>query len=64
MTDHLLEACKAAYRKHYLNDDSIGWDELSDIMLDALCNEMGDVGFQEWLRQVKEKGNEHGQNRE
>ena len=49
---------------HHLNDDSIGWDELSDIMLDALCNEMGDVGFQEWLRQVKEKGNEHGQNRE
>ena len=49
----LLEACKVAYRKHRLNDDSIGWDELSDILLNALCNEMGDVGFQEWLRQVK-----------
>lgn len=55
MNEFLLEACKAAYRKHHLNDDSIGWDELSDILLDALCNEMGDVGFQEWLRQVKEE---------
>jgi len=45
----LLSACKLAYRKHHLNDDSIGWDELSDCLLDALCNEMGDDGFQEWL---------------
>ena len=45
----LLNACKLAYRKHHLNDESIGWEELGDCLLDALCNEMGDDGFQEWL---------------
>ena len=45
----LLDAVKLAYRKHHLNDDSIGWDELSECLLDALCNEMGDDGFQQWL---------------
>ena len=47
--ESLLEACKAAYRKHHLDDDSIGWDELDNILLDALCNAMGDNGYQEWL---------------
>ena len=50
----LLTACKLAYRKHHLNDDSIGWDELGECLLDALCNEMGDDGFQEWLGYCKE----------
>ena len=45
----LLSACKMAYRKHHLNDDSIGWDELSSCLLDALCNTMGDKGYQEWV---------------
>jgi len=45
----LLSACKLAYRKHHLDDDSIGWGELGECLLDALCNEMGDDGFQEWL---------------
>ena len=49
----LLSACKLAYRKHHLNDDSIGWNELGDCLLDALCNEMGDEGFQEWLKSRK-----------
>ena len=51
----LLEACKLAYRKHHLNDDSIGWDELSDALLDALCNEMGDDGYAEWIKSLKEE---------
>jgi len=45
----LLSACKLAYRKHHLGDDSIGWDELSDALCNALCNEMGDTEFQKWL---------------
>lgn len=39
-----------AYRKHHLDDPSIGWDELSNILLNALCNSMGDTAFNEWLR--------------
>lgn len=48
----LLNACKLAYRKHVLNDDSIGWEELGDRLLDAICNEIGDDGYQQWLQQV------------
>lgn len=49
-----LEALKLAYRKHHLGDDSIGWDELADCMLDALCNAMGDDGYQQWLASTKD----------
>jgi len=45
----LLSACQMAYRKHHLNDETIGWDELGDCLLDALCNSMGDDGYQKWL---------------
>ena len=48
-----VEALKLAYRKHCLGDDSIGWNELSDCLLDALCNELGDDGFQKWLASVR-----------
>lgn len=44
-----IDALKAAYRKHHLGDDSIGSSELSDILQNALCNEIGDQGFQAWL---------------
>jgi hypothetical protein len=39
--DALVEACKLAYRKHHMDDDSIGWRELSTILHDALCNAIG-----------------------
>ena len=45
----LLEACKLAYRKHKLEDDSVGWNELESVLFDALCEEMGDDGFYNWL---------------
>lgn len=48
----LLETLKMAYRKHHLEDDSIGWDELSDHMCDALCEAMGDTGFQEFINSI------------
>ncbi|MEQ8511533.1 MAG: hypothetical protein RLN67_13835 [Algiphilus sp.] len=37
----LLGACIAAYRKHHMGDDSIGWDELSQRLGDALHNALG-----------------------
>jgi len=51
----LLYAVQAAYRKHHLDDDRIGWDELGNILLDALCNQMGDGGYQAWLERVARK---------
>ena len=50
----LLYAVKMAYRKHCLDDDSIGWSELSDILKEALCNEMTDERFFYWLEDYKE----------
>ena len=47
--NNIIEACKMAYRKHVLDDDSIGWDELGDYLLNALCNYMGDGTFQSWM---------------
>ena len=37
----LFGACIAAYRKHVLRHDSIGWDELSQCLSDALWNALG-----------------------
>ena len=44
----LLYACQMAYKKHHKGDESIGWDELSEILLDALCNSMGPDEFVKW----------------
>ena len=51
----LLNAVRAAYRKHHLSDNSIGWEELSDILFDALCQSMGLDGYQEWRDSLKGK---------
>ena len=47
--DIVLEALQAAYKKHYALCDDIGWEELSDLLQDALCELMGDTGFQKWV---------------
>lgn len=47
-----IDALKSAYLKHNTGDDSIGWDELRDILCDALCNEIGDKEFQKWLKEI------------
>lgn len=44
-----LKAVKHAYLKHCLNSDHIGWEELDQLLLDTLCNILGDDGYQEWL---------------
>ena len=49
---NLLSACKLAYRKHHLGDVSIGWEELAEVLMNALCNEMGDDAFQKWLHHL------------
>lgn len=51
----LLDAAKAAYRKHHLNDDSIGWQELSDILFNALTETMGDGEFSKWLESLEKE---------
>lgn len=47
--EQAVEALQACFRKHHMDDPSIGWDELSDVMTNALCEVMGDDGFQAWL---------------
>ena len=49
----LLNAVQMAYRKHCLSDDSIGWAELDDILLSALCEAMTDEGYLKWLKTMK-----------
>jgi len=51
----LLEAVKVSYKKHCLGLESIGWDELSKVLLDTLCEVMGDVGYQQWLNEENRK---------
>jgi hypothetical protein len=50
----LIIACQMAYRKHVLDDDAIGWDELSDRLQTVLCESLGDEAFQAWLAAGKE----------
>lgn len=52
----LLEACKLAYRKHHLGDDTIGWDELSERLGEALDDVMGGAEFRQFVRSVKKEG--------
>lgn len=57
---NLLDAVKLAYRKHVMNDDSIGWDELGYCLLDAICNEIGDDGYQKWISRIRSGLEPHG----
>lgn len=52
--DQLINAVQMAYRKHHLADDSIGWDELGTVLLDALCDAMGDREYQVWVEKARE----------
>lgn len=48
----LLEAVKLAYLKHHMGYDKIGWDELSEVLHNALNNAMGANGYLEWVATV------------
>ena len=51
----LLDACQMAYRKHVLEDDGVGWIELSETLATALAEVMGDKAFDEWTDAVSTK---------
>jgi hypothetical protein len=55
VSEQLLSCLKLAYRKHHLDDQKIGWDELSDKMRDTLCNAMGDKEFIKFLSENETK---------
>jgi len=47
--DRMASALRMAYLKHHCLDTSIGWHELDDLLLDVLCEVMGDRAFQAWF---------------
>lgn len=49
----MLKALQMAYQKHHIGLVEIGWDQLSDTLHDALCEAMGDAGYQEWIRSMR-----------
>jgi len=49
LTEQLLACLKLAYRKHHMDDQKIGWEELSNKMRDTLCDVMGDKEFIKFL---------------
>lgn len=52
--ESLLVACQAAYAKHHMDCDLIGWDELSIILHEALCNSMGSEEYGKWVDSAKQ----------
>lgn len=46
--DRLLHAVLCAYAKHHLDCPDIGWNKLSDILHNAICNEIGDEAYLAW----------------
>jgi hypothetical protein len=48
----LLETLQMVYRKHCLDDESIGWEELGTRLHDTLCKAMTDKGYVEWKRTI------------
>jgi len=51
--EHLAQATELAYRKHTLDDTSVGWTELSDILVDALCDHYGAQCYCLWVEQFE-----------
>jgi hypothetical protein len=47
--DRMLRVLQMVYRKHNLEDDTIGWNELDNMLETVLAECMGDKEFQEWL---------------
>ena len=51
--DRLLHACLCAYTKHQHDNQHIGWDELGNILLDAICEAVGDDAFCKWNESIE-----------
>ena len=50
--DRLLHALLCAYAKHALDSQEIGWEELVEILHNAICYEIGHDAFQRWLARM------------
>lgn len=48
-----LELAKWMYRKHYMDDPNIGWEELGARVTDFICNTIGNHEFCEWLENTR-----------
>jgi len=46
--ESLLKAVKLAYRKYCMSNESIGWIEVYNALVDALCTALGDDGYEYW----------------
>jgi len=44
-----LKVLQSAYLYHCLDDDEIGSEELGDMLLDEICNIMGNDAYQKWV---------------
>jgi hypothetical protein len=54
----LVEALKLTYRKHVCGDANVSWGEVSQSLLDNLCEAMGDKAYQEWSESERRRRNE------
>lgn len=50
--DRLLHAVLCAYAKHHLDCVDIGWNQLGEILHDAICNEIGDKEYLAWCSKL------------
>lgn len=53
LSGELMDVLKLVYRKHVCSDDTIGWDELTDKVCDALSNAMGSKEFADWQQEAQ-----------
>jgi len=51
--DRLLHAVLCSYAKHHFDRDEIGWEQLDDILMNAICNEIGDDAFCSWVEMME-----------
>ena len=45
---HTVKALKCAYKKMTNPECELGWEEVTDMLCDAICNEIGDNAFCNW----------------
>lgn len=53
--ERVLRMC---YRKHCLDDESVGWNELTDSLCTILAEFMGDREFQRWSENPQSRDQE------
>lgn len=62
--EHIVDvALKMAYRWCHLGDDQASQNEISEVLKDALCIQLGDEGFIDWLESVQHDIEQTGKKR-